>query len=173
MTLEDRKQRENLIGFDRILKQSTGELAGLLNGVWAVMVFIDGFAFIYTEVSDGWASISYIFMVVWMVNFILAPYSWSNESFSKRNQKMDSVWKILRYIPISERNYIRVRMQILWRFVWKLAAVALVTQLIVMLVNRSFWIGKTAAVVLLFMVIPMIMGYIELKGVFLAQKNER
>ena len=33
----------------------------------------------------------YVWMVVFMDNYVLAPYQWSNEAFSRRMQKSDAV----------------------------------------------------------------------------------
>mgnify|MGYP000172848598 CR=1 FL=1 len=60
-----------------------------------------------------------------MDNYVLAPYRWSNETFSRRMPKSDAVSKILRFVPVSGKNYIRVRMQYLWKFVWKFGAFAM------------------------------------------------
>ncbi len=42
-------------------------------------------------------------MVVFMDNYVLAPYQWSNEAFSRRMQKSDAVSKILRFVPVSKK----------------------------------------------------------------------
>ena len=63
-------------------------------------------------------------------------------------QKSDAVSKILRFVPVSGKNYIRVRMQYLWKFVWKFGAFAM---LIVMMpkldgIRATFQARKTSSI---------------------------
>ena len=121
-------------------------------------------------------------MVVFMDNYVLAPYQWSNEAFSRRMQKSDAVSKILRFVPVSGKNYFRVRMQYLWKFVWKFGAFAMLivigsmsfTQkifgafaMLIVIGSMSFTqkisLVRVMEGVLLFLAGPMLIGYIELK----------
>ena len=114
MTIEDKKQQENLKNFDRNLKASTDQLAWFLYWMFAAVVLVLGMTLIFDGIfyRDAWLILSYVWMVVFMDNYVLAPYQWSNEAFSRRMQKSDAVSKILRFVPVSGKNYIRVE---IWR----------------------------------------------------------
>ena len=117
MTIEDKKQQENLKNFDRNLKESTDQLAWFLYWMFAAVVLVLGMTLIFDGIfyRDAWLILCYVWMVVFMDNYVLAPYQWSNEAFSRRMQKSDAVSKILRFVPVSGKNYFRVRMQYLWK----------------------------------------------------------
>lgn len=165
MTMEDKRQLEKLKTFDRTLKESTGQLAWFLYGMFAIYTLMMGYLFLYDAGTDNHLLvISYLCAEAWMVTFFLAPYRWGNETFSRRVPRSDSVSKILRYVPVSEKNYIRVRMGYLWKFMWKFAIAALVILLGMMEVSHTFSIGKIMEGTALFLGIPMLTGYIEVRG---------
>ena len=139
MTIEDKKQQENLKNFDRNLKASTDQLAWFLYWMFAAVVLVLGMTLIFDGIfyRDAWLILSYVWMVVFMDNYVLAPYQWSNEAFSRRMQKSDAVSKILRFVPVSRKNYIR--------FTQKISLVRVMEGVLL------FWAG------------PMLIGYIELK----------
>ena len=165
MTMEDKRQLEKLKTFDRTLKESTGQLAWFLYGMFAIYTLMMGYLFLYDAGTDNHLLvISYVCVEAWMVTFFLAPYRWGNETFSRRVPRSDSVSKILRYVPVSEKNYIRVRMGYLWKFMWKFTIAALLILLGMMEVSHTFSIGKIVQGTVLFLGIPMLTGYIEVKG---------
>lgn len=88
MTIEDKKQQENLKNFDRNLKASTDQLAWFLYWMFAAVVLVLGMTLIFDGIfyRDAWLILSYVWMVVFMDNYVLAPYQWSNEAFSRRMQ---------------------------------------------------------------------------------------
>ena len=161
MTIEDKKQQENLKNFDRNLKESTDQLAWM----FAAVVLVLGMTLIFDGIfyRDAWLILCYVWMVVFMDNYVLAPYQWSNEAFSRRMQKSDAVSKILRFVPVSGKNYIRVRMQYLWKFVWKFGAFAMLIVIGSMSFTQKISLVRVMEGVLLFGAGPMIIGYIELK----------
>lgn len=165
MTIEDKKQQENLKNFDRSLKESTGQLAWFLYWMFAAVVLMVGLVLIFDGMfdHDAWLLLGYVWMVVYMDNYVLAPYQWSNETFSQRMPKSDAVSKILRFVPVSQKNYIRVRMQYLWKFVWKFAAFAMLIVIGSMEFTHNFSFVRTVEGILLFLVGPMLIGYIECK----------
>lgn len=154
MTIEDKKQQENLKNFDRNLKESTDQLAWFLYWMFAAVVLVLGMI------------LCYVWMVVFMDNYVLAPYQWSNEAFSRRMQKSDAVSKILRFVPVSRKNYFRVRMQYLWKFVWKFGAFAMLIVIGSMSFTQKISLVRVMEGVLLFWAGPMLIGYIELKESF-------
>lgn len=106
MTIEDKKQQENLKNFDRNLKESTDQLAWFLYWMFAAVVLVLGMTLIFDGIfyRDAWMILCYVWMVVFMDNYVLAPYQWSNEAFSRRMQKSDAVSKILRFVPVSRKK---------------------------------------------------------------------
>lgn len=165
MTIEDKKQQENLKNFDRNLKESTGQLAWFLYGMFAAFALMLGMVLIFDGIfyQDAWLILCYVWMVVYMDNYVLAQYRWSNETFSRRMPKSDAVSKILRFVPVSGKNYIRVRMQYLWKFVWKFGAFAMLIVIGSMSFTQKISLVRVMEGVLLFLAGPMIIGYIELK----------
>ena len=85
MTIEDKKQQENLKNFDRNLKESTDQLAWFLYWMFAAVVLVLGMTLIFDGIfyRDAWLILCYVWMVVFMDNYVLAPYQWSNEAFSR------------------------------------------------------------------------------------------
>ena len=165
MTIEDKKQQENLKNFDRNLKESTDQLAWFLYWMFAAVVLVLGMTLIFDGIfyRDAWMILCYVWMVVFMDNYVLAPYQWSNEAFSRRMQKSDAVSKILRFVPVSGKNYFRVRMQYLWKFVWKFGAFAMLIVIGSMSFTQKISLVRVMEGVLLFWAGPMLIGYIELK----------
>lgn len=95
MTIEDKKQQENLKNFDRNLKESTDQLAWFLYWMFAAVVLVLGMTLIFDGIfyRDAWMILCYVWMVVFMDNYVLAPYQWSNEAFSRRMPKIGCGFK--------------------------------------------------------------------------------
>ena len=165
MTIEDKMQQQKLKEFDCTLRESTGQLVWFLYWMFAAVVLMVGLVLIFDGMfdHDAWLLLCYVWMVVYMDNYVLTPYQWSNETFSRRMPKSDAVSKILRFVPVSQKNYIRVRMQYLWKFVWKFAAFAMLIVIGSMSFTQNFSLVRVMEGVLLFLAGPMLIGYIELK----------
>lgn len=167
MKIEDKKQQEKLIRFDRELRESTGQITWFVSGIFAVVTLMMGLLIIY-DVGENrkdtvWMLLCYVCMAVWMAAFVLSPYCWSTESFSQKNQNTDAVNEILRYVPLEKKNYVCVRMQHLWRFVWKFAVVAMMIVMVIMGVRRVFAIDTIVKALLLFAAGPMLFGYLPVR----------
>ena len=145
--------------------ESTGQLACFLYWMFAAVVLMVGLVLIFDGMvdHDAWLLLGYVWMVVYMDNYVLAPYQWRNETFSRRMPKSDAVSKILRFVPVSQKNYICVRMQYLWKFVWKFGAFAMLIVIGSMSFTQNFSIVRVMEGILLFFAGPMLIGYIELK----------
>ena len=78
MTIEDKKQQENLKNFDRNLKESTDQLAWFLYWMFAAVVLVLGMTLIFDGIfyRDAWMILCYVWMVVFMDNYVLAPYQY-------------------------------------------------------------------------------------------------
>ena len=74
MTIEDKKQQENLKNFDRNLKASTDQLAWVLYWMFAAVVLVLGMTLIFDGIfyRDAWLILCYVWMVVFMDNYVLA-----------------------------------------------------------------------------------------------------
>lgn len=166
MKIEDKKQQQKLKEFDRTLRESTGQLVWLLYWMFAAVALMVGLVLIFDGIfdHDAWLLLGYVWMVIYMDSYVLSPYRWSNESFSQRVPKSDSVAKILQFVPVSEKNYICVRMQYLWKFVWKFGAFAMLIVIGSMGFTQNFSLVRVVEGILLFLVGPMFIGYIEVKG---------
>ena len=165
MTIEDKKQQENLKNFDRNLKESTDQLAWFLYWMFAAVVLVLGMTLIFDGIfyRDAWMIQYNVRKDDFKDNYEMAPYQWSNEAFSRRMQKSDAVSKILRFVPVSGKNYFRVRMQYLWKFVWKFGAFAMLIVIGSMSFTQKISLVRVMEGVLLFWAGPMLIGYIELK----------
>lgn len=163
MMMEDKKQQQKLKEFDRTLRESTGQLAWFLYGMFAAFALMLGMVLIFDGIfyQDVRLILCYVLMVVYMDNYVLAPYRWSNETFSRRMQKSDAVSKLLQFVPISGKNYIRVRMQYLWKFVWKFGAFAMLIVIGSMNFTQKISLVRVVEGILLFLAGPMLIGYIE------------
>ena len=158
MTIEDKKQQENLKNFDRNLKENTGQLAWFLYGMFAAFALMLGMVLIFDGIfyQDAWLILCYVWMD-WSSDVC------SSDLFSRRMPKSDAVSKILRFVPVSGKNYIRVRMQYLWKFVWKFGAFAMLIVIGSMSFTQKISLVRVMEGVLLFLTGPMLIGYIELK----------
>ena len=70
MTIEDKKQQENLKNFDRNLKESTDQLAWFLYWMFAAVVLVLGMTLIFDGIFylDASKKLSYVRMVVFKDN---------------------------------------------------------------------------------------------------------
>ena len=76
MTIEDKKQQENLKNFDRNLKASTDQLAWFLYWMFAAVVLVLGMTLIFDGIfyRDAWLILCYVWMVVFMdINGAMKP----------------------------------------------------------------------------------------------------
>ena len=55
-------------------------------------------------------------------------------------------------------------MEYLWKFIWKFGAFAMLIVVGNMGVTQAFSVGRLMEAILLFLIGPMLIGYIELKG---------
>ena len=62
MTIEDKKQQENLKNFDRNLKESTDQLAWFLYWMFAAVVLVLGMTLIFDGIfyRDAWIILCYV-----------------------------------------------------------------------------------------------------------------
>ena len=77
MKIEDKKQQEKLISFDRELRESTGQITWFVSGIFAIVTLMLGLLILYdageTMKDIAWMILSYVCMAVWMVAFVLSP----------------------------------------------------------------------------------------------------
>ena len=74
----------------------------------------------------------------------------------------DNTFKILRYMPVSAKNYVLARMKYVFRFFWKMTAIMTVIQIIISVAAKNFVIENYIYVFCCFMIIPMSEAGIEL-----------
>lgn len=92
--------------------------------MFAAVVLVLGMTLIFDGIfyRDAWMILCYVWMVVFMDNYVWHRINGAMKPSAGGCQKSDAVSKILRFVPVSGKNYFRVRMQYLWKFVWKFGA---------------------------------------------------
>lgn len=118
---ENRRQRECLRAFDAELFTYTGQVAWFLPAIFSFILLV--YFAIPVQEMDGDFFLP-AFLSAWMPYFVRLPYTYGPFIDNKR----ESIRDRLRYLPVSQAQYVRVRMGYLLRFHWKLAAAGLVLQ---------------------------------------------
>jgi hypothetical protein len=156
---QDRKQQELLKEFDKELFTYTGQIAWFLPGMISFIVLILGA--IPVSENSRFSILYMIYLVAFLVIYILFPYEYCNE-FLKRQKKTDIIYNKLKYIPISRKNFICVRMEYLFKYLWKLCLIELVIHVIISIASRSFHVVDYIYVVVFMFVLPMAFGWFKL-----------
>ena len=133
----DKKQQELLKHFDKEMFTYTGQVAWLLPGIFSFISLILACIPFSTYGELDILMVYPLAVNAFIADFVLMPYEWCTESFTPR-KKMDQVSLIFEYIPISKKNYKRVRMEYLFQFFWKLTVIALVLQGLVSAFRKCF-----------------------------------
>lgn len=156
------KEQELIIEeFDEKLFSYTGQIAWFLPGIFSFCsIALGAIPFSEFDKSDRELILIMCYLVCMITYFVLQPYLWCNGFGNKLNAKSDSIYKVLKHIPVSKRIFISSRMKYLFRYIWKLAAIVMVIRLIVDLVSKSFLIVNYLYVILCYFVIPMLVGYL-------------
>ena len=162
---KDAEQRKRLREFDRELFSYTGQIAWLVPGIFSFAVL----GLMCIPVQEIRSGDSYLGVMIFMVcvlipYFVLLPYVNITDTFERPKNNRNMTYDKLKYLPISRKQYILVRMGYLFRYMWKLALAGGAVQCIfavgetgrVELVNIAY-----AASVLLLM--PLAVGWIQMK----------
>lgn len=127
----EKQQRDTIREFDKELFTYTGQVAWFLPAIFSFLL-VCLMAIPLQELGSGdhiiW--INECAFSIWLSYFLLLPYLYTTDTFSPR--KTTSVtYNKLRYLPISRKQYNRVRLGYVFRFVWKLALISLTVQCLV------------------------------------------
>lgn len=155
------KEQELIIEeFDEKLFSYTGQIAWFLPGIFSFCsICLGAIPFSEYDKSDMRLIMIICYLVFMITYFVLQPYLWCNGYGNKVNTKSDSIYRVLKHIPVSKRIFISSRMKYLFRYTWKLAAIVMVVRLIVDLLSKSFLIVNYLYVILCYYVLPMLEGY--------------
>lgn len=162
MRLNDnnKEQKRKIMEFDSELFTYTGVVAWFLPGLFSFCAI--GLGCVPYSCYEKGESVPYflIYLTAMISYFVLMPYQWTCDS-QHRNAD-DNTYKILRYMPVTIRNYIVVRMKYVFRYFWKLTALMTGIQIIISIVSKSFAIENYLYVILCFIIIPMVTAAIEM-----------
>lgn len=162
--IESLEQRRRLREFDKELFSYTGQIAWLLPGIFSFIVLIL-MCIPVQEIEKGdhlvWIT---AFVGIWISYGILLPYINITDTFERQKNNRNRTYDKLKYLPVSGKQYIIVRMGYLFRFVWKLTAAGTAAQCIFAavgaggaeLVNVAYAVG-------VLMIIPLAAGWLQLK----------
>lgn len=159
---EARKQRELIRAFDKELFSYTGQVAWFLPGIFSVILLcLTAIPVQKINREDTVMLFVMINMIIWLSYTILLPYvdvSDGTDTQKKRRRTYD----LLKYLPVSKAQYRRVRMEYLFRYLWKLTLIGLVLQcgFAFLSVKRIDIINIVYAIIMLF-VIPMVSGWFQ------------
>lgn len=153
-------QLQKLMEFDRKLFSYTGALAWFMPGLFSFLAILLG-CIPYNSYEKG-ESVPYIliYFTAVIAYFVLLPYQCT--SGFEHKTAADNTFKILRYMPVSAKNYVLARMKYVFRFFWKMTAIMTVIQIIISVAAKNFVIENYIYVFCCFMIIPMAEAGIEL-----------
>lgn len=118
-------QRELLRAFDKELFSYTGQIAWFLPAIFSFMLLVI-MCIPFQEIKNEGSIIGITGMLTLFTAFyVLAPYIFSNDSFTPQQPKSPTYEK-LKYLPISKKQYIFVRMEYVFRFFRRLTIIALI-----------------------------------------------
>lgn len=161
---ETKAQRDRLREFDRELFSYTGQIAWLLPGLFSFLLLIlMGIPVQEIEREDGALWWSVFMLVICNTFFVLQPYINITDTFERQSGRHNRTYDKLKYLPVSRRQYIAVRMGYLFRFTWKIALAGTVIQCIfaaVALGSVDFINVVYAAAALL--LVPLAVGWLLL-----------
>lgn len=161
---EQAQQRRRLREFDKELFSYTGQIAWLLPGFFAFAVL----GLMCIPVQEAGSGDSYPIIVtylsgLWISFFVLQPYVHVTDTFERPKNNRDRTYDKLKYLPVSRKQYISVRMGYLFRYLWKLTLAGGAVQCIFAAVDqgRVEPVNVAYAVVVL-LLLPLVSGWIQL-----------
>lgn len=162
---EQAKQRRRLRAFDKELFSYTGQIAWFLQGLFSFAVL--GLMCIPIQEAgsvDSYPEIVTFLSGVWISFCVLQPYVNVTDTFERPKNNRNRTYDKLRYLPVSKKQYISVRMGYLFRYLWKLTLAGGALQCIFTAVDlgRVEPVNVAYAVGVL-LLIPLASGWIQLK----------
>ena len=161
---EQAEQRRRLREFDKELFSYTGQIAWLLPGFFAFAVL----GLMCIPVQEVGSGDTYLIIVTYLSGFwisfcVLQPYVNTTDTFERSKNKRNRTYDKLKYLPVSRKQYISVRMGYLFRYLWKLTLAGGAVQCIFAAVDlgRVEPVNVAYAVGVL-LLIPLVSGWIQL-----------
>lgn len=159
----EKKQRELLRAFDQELFTYTGQIAWFIPGILSFILLILLAIPLQEFQNDDSTVILYICLFIILIPyFVLLPYTDTIDTLTP-HQKRNKTYNKLKYLPVSKKQYKRVRMEYLFRFFWKFAIAGLAVQCIFALaVTKSFSLWNVLYIAAVSFVLPLISGWLML-----------
>jgi hypothetical protein len=158
---QDRKQQELLKELDKELFTYTGQIPWLLPGIFSFISIVLGAIPINEDLKLS--ILEMVYMMCMLVLSVLSPYMACNE-FGLKKKKTDVIYNKIKYIPVSRKNFIYVRMEYLFKYLWKLCAIELFIHIIISIAGRVYTVNDYLYVVFFMFVFPMALGWVSAEG---------
>ena len=163
---EQAGQRRRLREFDKELFSYTGQLAWFLSGLFAFAVL--GLMCIPVQEAgsgDSYPGIVEFLSGIWISWSVLHPYVNVTDTFERPKNNRSRTYDKLKYLPVSRKQYISVRMGYLFRYLWKLTLAGGAVQCIFAAADlgRVEPVNVAYAISVL-LLIPMASGWIQLRA---------
>lgn len=161
---EQAEQRRRLREFDKELFSYTGQIAWLLPGLFTFVVL--GLMCIPIQEAgsgDSYPGIVTFLSGLWISFCVLQPYVNVTDTFERPKNNRSRTYDKLKFLPVSRKQYISVRMGYLFRYLWKLTLAGGAVQCIFAAVDlgRVEPVNVAYAVGVL-LLIPLVSGWIQL-----------
>lgn len=159
----EQEERTRIREFDKELLSYTGQVAWFVPVIFSVVLIVLMVVPVQ-EVAHG-AKIIWLngfMMVTWFTFYTLQPYVHVTD-FLTPKKKTSATYSKLKYLPVSKKQYRRVRMEYLFRYVWKQALIGLVVQCAVAAAAlKSVTVWNVLYVVAFLLVLPLLLGWLAL-----------
>ena len=159
----EKEERARIREFDKDLFSYTGQIAWFLPGLFSfILIVLIGIPVQEMTRDDKMLGAVGFMLAAWISYFVLLPYINVTDSLTPQQKKSGTYGK-LKYLPVSKKQYRRVRMAYLFRYLWKLALIGLVLQCVMAAAGGNgvtVWNILYAACILL--VCPLFLGWLWL-----------
>lgn len=123
----EKEERARIREFDRELFSYTGQIAWFLSGLFSFILLVLVAIPVQELGGDRMLVGMGCIMGAWIAYFVLQPYVNVTDSLTPR-QKRSETYRKLKYLPVSRKQYRRVREAYLFRYLWKLALIGGILQ---------------------------------------------
>lgn len=157
-----RREREKIREFDKELFRYTGQVAWFLPGIFSFLILAMIAIPLQAVMEDRGMAVTCVIMATWVTYFVLQPYVNVTDSLTPQ-QKNGGTWSRLKVLPVSKREYRRVREGYLFRYLWKLVLMGCIIQCaMTALDGGTITVWNFVYVVCILLVYPLCMGWLLL-----------
>ncbi len=159
----EQEERARIREFDKELFSYTGQVPWVLPGIFSFVLIVLMAVPVQEIVHDATVIWLNVFTIaIWGTFYVLLPYV-NVTDFLTPKKKTSATYSKLKYLPVSKKQYRRVRMEYLFRYLWKQALIGLVVQCAVAAaVLRSVTVWNVLYVVGFLLVFPLLLGRLVL-----------